>query len=452
MAALIVVLAAITTVALLSVKYSGPVDASAQVLRIAHVHGRSRYCKRHGRARGCIKVPKSARRPHGAPEQTPVSKKGAVDTGGLGSGPGVREAAAIDWAKSQERNTAFAFYCESFVEAAYGTNGQFRTAWAAATAIGLTHRSIMSAPAGALVFFAPNSINPYGHVGLSLGNGLMISALSSVQITNIPASPYWSSLYRGWATAPASWPGRIPAPPGGSNQPLSNSAIQITSPALGSTVSGTIDLTADAANVAGVAFYAYYASDPTRQSTVGWHLLGDGTDTAQGWTLGFNTTTIPDQGNPAWGIVNISAVALNGGGVQTGTRDYRRIAIDNAGGIVPTTPTTTTTTPSTTTTPTTTTVPTTTYAETTGSVAHTWTNYQDAGGTEGPSLAAQETVQVACKTAGFEVSDGDTWWYLVASSPWNSAYYVSADAFYNDGATSGSLQGTPFEDPNVPNC
>ena len=30
--------------------------------------------------------------------------------------------------------------------------------------------------------------------------------------------------------------------------------------------------------------------------------------------------------------------------------------------------------------------------------------------------------------------------------------YASADAFYNNGHTSGSLTGTPFVDNNVPNC
>lgn len=93
-----------------------------------------------------------------------------------------------------------------------------------------------------------------------------------------------------------------------------------------------------------------------------------------------------------------------------------------------------------------------THAETVGGVTHTWTNYSNAGGTEGPSIPSNETVQVACKVTGFKVADGNTWWYRIASAPWNGTYYASADAFYNDGATSGSLVGTPFVDPNVPNC
>lgn len=93
-----------------------------------------------------------------------------------------------------------------------------------------------------------------------------------------------------------------------------------------------------------------------------------------------------------------------------------------------------------------------TYSETSGSVVHTWTDYANAGGNEGPEIPSNATVQIACKVSGFTVADGNTWWYRIASAPWNGTYYGSADAFYNDGATSGSLLGTPFVDPNVPNC
>jgi hypothetical protein len=93
-----------------------------------------------------------------------------------------------------------------------------------------------------------------------------------------------------------------------------------------------------------------------------------------------------------------------------------------------------------------------TYSETTGGVTHTWTNYTNAGGTQGQSIASNATVQVSCKVTGFQVADGNTWWYRIASSPWNNAFYASADAFYNNGQTSGSLVGTPFVDSNVPTC
>lgn len=94
----------------------------------------------------------------------------------------------------------------------------------------------------------------------------------------------------------------------------------------------------------------------------------------------------------------------------------------------------------------------TTWPETVGGNANTWTNYTNAGGTQGPTIPAFTTVQIACKITGFRVADGNTWWYRIAQAPWNNAYYVSADAFYNNGATSGSLLGTPFVDPAVANC
>lgn len=90
--------------------------------------------------------------------------------------------------------------------------------------------------------------------------------------------------------------------------------------------------------------------------------------------------------------------------------------------------------------------------ETTGGVTHTWTNYLNAGGYEGPVIPAFTTVLISCKLTGFQVADGNTWWYRIASSPWSNAYYASADAFYNNGQTSGSLKGTPFVDYAVPNC
>lgn len=93
-----------------------------------------------------------------------------------------------------------------------------------------------------------------------------------------------------------------------------------------------------------------------------------------------------------------------------------------------------------------------TYSETTGGETHTWTNYTNAGGYEGPTIPAYTTVQIACKLQGFRVANGNTWWYRIASDPWNNAYYASADAFYNNGQTSGSLRGTPWVDPNVRDC
>lgn len=65
---------------------------------------------------------------------------------------------------------------------------------------------------------------------------------------------------------------------------------------------------------------------------------------------------------------------------------------------------------------------------------------------------AHKTVQIHCRVQGFQVADGDTWCYQIAQSPWNDAYFGSADAFYNNGATSGSLIRTPFADTALPLC
>lgn len=66
-------------------------------------------------------------------------------------------------------------------------------------------------------------------------------------------------------------------------------------------------------------------------------------------------------------------------------------------------------------------------------------NYTNAG----PVIAGSTNVQISCKVQGFAVTDGNQWWYRIASSPWNDQYYASADAFYNNGQTSGSLKNTP---------
>lgn len=92
------------------------------------------------------------------------------------------------------------------------------------------------------------------------------------------------------------------------------------------------------------------------------------------------------------------------------------------------------------------------FHETTGGQANTWSNYMSAGGILGPLIGSNRKVEVACAVVGFKVADGNTWWYRIASPPWNGSYYASADAFYNDGRTSGGLAGTPFVDPLVPKC
>lgn len=110
---------------------------------------------------------------------------------------------AIAWAERLDGSRRYAWYCERFVENAFGTGGLYETAWDAGLALGLHDGA---APRGALVFFRPDPTNHgYGHVGISLGQGRMISALARVMVTSIAHSRYWSRLYAGWAPVPASW-------------------------------------------------------------------------------------------------------------------------------------------------------------------------------------------------------------------------------------------------------
>jgi surface antigen len=208
-------------------------------------------------------------------------------------------------------------------------------------------------------------------------------------------------------------------------------------------------------------------------------------DNANNWgpdaaKRGYTVNGTPVVGSVAWSKVGTYGhvayvVAVNGGSVTieeynhnyTGTYGKRTVPVSTFTGyihfkdtpvepVLPPAPTSAPTLPEThTSTPTPQPVsssPILPYVETTGGVTHTWANYTNAGGTQGPSIPTNTAVQVACTLAGFRVADGDMWWYRIASSPWNGAYYASADAFYNNGQTSGSLIGTPFVDPGVPGC
>jgi cell wall-associated NlpC family hydrolase len=118
-----------------------------------------------------------------------------------------REENAIKWATSLEGNQSYNWYCAKFVANAFGASAYgYSTAWEGAVAWGMNPGA---APRGALVFFAPDQSNRNaGHVGISLGDGRMISAQSNGVRTSSYTDAYWGPLYRGWHYAPSSWPGR----------------------------------------------------------------------------------------------------------------------------------------------------------------------------------------------------------------------------------------------------
>lgn len=95
--------------------------------------------------------------------------------------------------------------------------------------------------------------------------------------------------------------------------------------------------------------------------------------------------------------------------------------------------------------------PASTWTETTGTPAHTWADATQLTGA-GTPLGPRQSVQVSCRVRGYVVEDGDPWWYRLASAPWNGRYYATSDAFYNNGATSGSVDTGVVVDEQVPVC
>jgi serine/threonine protein kinase len=217
------------------------------------------------------------------------------------------------------------------------------------------------------------------------------------------------------------------------------------------------------------------AATPAVLTNVSWHTSAAAVATASKDTvygLKAGTATITAQAGSLSATVNVTVVPSGqssgsstyglgssplGDGISNNTPSASQSSSSSSGkgSVAPSTANTQppqTTTPSSSAVTTTTAPAPVTYSETTGGVAHTWTDYTNASGEEGPYIAPYETVQIACKVIGFVVADGNHWWYRIASGPWSNAYYVSSDAFYNNGDTSGSLHGTPFVDPAVPDC
>lgn len=89
--------------------------------------------------------------------------------------------------------------------------------------------------------------------------------------------------------------------------------------------------------------------------------------------------------------------------------------------------------------------------ETPNHPVNTFTNYHNASGM-GPAIAAGQWVQVSCKVYDPTIAsvNPDGYWYRIASSPWNGAYYSPANTFMN-----GDPYGGPYThntDFAVPNC
>lgn len=140
-----------------------------------------------------------------------------VELDGLGSVAGDRGRGALEWALRQQGRRDYDFWCLKFVAHAFGANAAgYGTAQQAANALRPRDRGLpaSAAPPGALLFFhyrGRDGVN-YGHVGISLGDGRMVHAVSTVRIERVDGVRHWRSTYLGWAFAPARWPGRPASP------------------------------------------------------------------------------------------------------------------------------------------------------------------------------------------------------------------------------------------------
>ena len=108
---------------------------------------------------------------------------------------------AVEWAQGWVgRGSSYSMLCERFCENAYGKQNLYYSAWVnASTAGNVNNRNVNNIQIGDLVFFNPSSDNKnFGHIGIYVGQGKMISAESGS--ATIPADVRISSLLTGyWA-------------------------------------------------------------------------------------------------------------------------------------------------------------------------------------------------------------------------------------------------------------
>lgn len=281
----------------------------------------------------CIRVPNEARRRRSIhPQDQPsVTSPGVVNTGGVGGDPDTREVGALEWASGFYGSRAWAYRDQRFVEAAYAERGRFASPRVAIRRLRLHRGSPKLAPKGMLMLFHGDRINRgLGHVGLSLGDGRMLSALDEVSDTDVATSRYWRHIYAGWARAPSTWLGRLPLPPGLAPAGFDAASVEIRAPAVGAVVAGSVRLEA-AAPLGPVAFSAFFSADPVRGSTPAWHPIGRAIDVGGGThVLDWDTWTVPDQGSRALGTVTIAAFVVDADGTPRGVGSYRRVSLRNA--------------------------------------------------------------------------------------------------------------------------
>jgi cell wall-associated NlpC family hydrolase len=114
----------------------------------------------------------------------------------------------VNWAEAQLGSTAWDGLCQAFVHDAY-LQGAGVEIGGAPSAVDywnahpdLQHPGDAAPPLGALVYWGATSYNPYGHVGLSLGDGQVVSSYeettSGVHNFSLAARNAAGYPYLGW--------------------------------------------------------------------------------------------------------------------------------------------------------------------------------------------------------------------------------------------------------------
>lgn len=291
--------------------------------------------------------------------------------------------------------------------------------------------------AGALVGWDEYPGNPFGHIAyvesvasatsivISECNGFTLVCGSRRVNPLQMRGPLEGYIYGGPAGNPGSVPPATPSP-----SPAPSLHLAITG--VCTTNGGVLTGTSSGFTPGGTAtLRAWYPNGSEYTNII--HTSRVHSDGSIGWTW-------PCQGDPA-GTYNTEAVD-DASGASTGHVQFT-IGVNEPPPTLPPTLPPTVPPP----------VTPTTYSEqeTPKHPVNTFTDYHNASGM-GPAIGSGQWVQVSCKVYDPTIAsvNPDGYWYRIASSPWNNAYYSPANTFMN-----GDPYGGPYThntDYAVPNC
>ena|GEM_PF-2517115 len=106
--------------------------------------------------------------------------------------------------------------------------------------------------------------------------------------------------------------------------------VELKEPKAGTTVTGVVDVEA-IGNGPAVRFEAFYSETPEVAETAAWFLLGQDNTPSDGFTVRWDTTSVPNQGLPSLNTVRVRAVALNYRNEPTNVQSVHRVAASNPG-------------------------------------------------------------------------------------------------------------------------